>query len=50
MNIQEILCDSFSYALTLASFCIFIQQRVENITLFVGRDEDSLKEVDQVHV
>ena len=29
-------------------FYIFFQQRVESITLLVGRDEDSLKEVDQV--
>jgi hypothetical protein len=30
-------------------FCVFFQQRVESVTLLVGRDEDSLKEVDQVH-
>ena len=34
-------------ALITASFICF-QQRVESITLLVGRDEDSLKEVDQV--
>ena len=29
-------------------FALFFQQRVESVTLLVGRDEDSLKEVDQV--
>ena len=26
------------------------QQRVESVALFVGRDEDTLKEVDQVRI
>ena len=42
--------DTFvTFSLYCSSFFIFLfQQRVESITLLIGRDEDSLKEVDQV--
>ena len=47
MEIRNKQRGTFVTLMITACFICF-QQRVESITLLVGRDEDSLKEVDQV--